>query len=113
MFEGLRRGPAPGTERGEVAVEPGGVGGKVPVSRPHLMNAACKELGETHKRVGGEGGREGVPGEGRGHGGPLTEEDGPGFLFHRRIRVRRRVRRGYGEGGDKMSVEKGKRGAVF
>ena len=112
MFEGLRRGPAPGTERGEVAVEPGGVGGKVAFPRPHLMNAACKELGETHKGVEREGGRKGVPSGGRGHGGPLTEEDGPGFHFHRRIQVRRRARRGYGEGGNKMSVEKGKQGTV-
>ena len=108
MFEDLGRGPAPGTERGEIAVEPEGVGGKVAFSRPHVMNAACKELGEAHKGVGSEGGRKGVPGVGRGHGGPLAKEDGPGFLFHRRVRVGRRVGRWYGEGGDKVRVEKGK-----
>ena len=113
MFEGLGRGPAPGTERGEIAVEPGGVGGKVAFSRSHLVNTACEKLGEAHKGKGGEGGRKGVSGGGRGHGRPLTKEDGPGFLFHRCIRVRRRVRRGYSEGRDKMRIEKGKRGAVL
>ena len=29
MFEGLGGGPAPGTERGKIAVEPGGVSGQV------------------------------------------------------------------------------------
>ena len=82
MLEGLRRGPASGTKRGEDAVEPRGVGGKVAFSGSHLMNAACKELRKTHKGVGGKGGREGVPGRGRGHGGPLAEEDGPGFFLH-------------------------------
>ena len=85
VFEGLGGSPAPGTERGEIAVEPGRVGGQIAFSRPHLVNAACKELGETHKGVGGKGGRKGVPGGRRGHGGPLAEEDVPGFLFHRRI----------------------------
>ena len=113
MFEGLGGGLAPGTEGGEIAVEPGGVGGKIAFPRPHLMDAACEELGETHKGMRGEGGRKGVPGRGRGHGGPLAKEDGPGFLFHCCVRVRRWVRRGYGEGGDKMRVEKRQRGAIF
>ena len=54
MFEGFGGGPAPGTERGEVAVEPRGVGGQVAFSRPHLMDAASREFGEIHKGVGGE-----------------------------------------------------------
>ena len=29
--------------------------------------------------MGGQGGREGVSGGRRGHGGPLAKEDGPGF----------------------------------
>ena len=113
VFEGLGRGPAPGTERGEFGVEPGGVGGKVAFSGSHLMNAAREEFRKTHKVVRGKGGREGVPGRGRRHGGPLAEEDGPGFLFHCRIRVLGWVGRGDGEGGDKVRVEEGERGAVL
>ena len=113
MLEGLGRGPASWTERGEVAVAPGVVGGEVAFARSHLMNAACEELRKSHKRVGGKGGRERVPGRGRGHGGPLAEEAGPGFLFHCRIRVRGWVGRGDGAGGDKMGVEEGKREAVL
>ena len=41
MFEGLGGGPAPGTEGGEIAVEPGGVGGQIAFPRSHLMNTAC------------------------------------------------------------------------
>ena len=85
MFEGLGGGPAPGTERGEITVKPGRVGGQVALFRPHLVNAAGKKLGETHKGVGRKGGREGVSGRRRGHGGPLAKEDGPGFLFQRRV----------------------------
>ena len=52
MLKGLRGSPAPGTERWEVTVEPGRVGGQVAFSRSHLVNPACQELGETHERVG-------------------------------------------------------------
>ena len=113
VFEGLGRRPAPWTERGEIAVEPGGAGGKVAFSRSHLVDAACEKFGEAHKGGKGEGGHKRVPGGGRGHGRPLTKEDGPGFLFHRHVRVRRRVRRGYGEGRGKVWVEKGKQGAIL
>ena len=85
MFEGLGGSPAPGTEGREIAIEPGGVGGQVALSRPHLMNAPCEELGEPHKGVGGKGGREGVPCRRGGHGEPVAEEDGPRFFFHRGI----------------------------
>ena len=85
VFEGLGESPAPRTERGEIAVEPGGVSGQIALTGPHLVDAASKELGETHKVVVSEGGREGVPSGRRGHGGPLAKEDGPGFLLHRSI----------------------------
>ena len=64
VFGGLGRGLAPGTERGEIAVEPGGVGGKVADSRSHLVNASCEKFGAAHKGKGGEGGRKRVPGTG-------------------------------------------------
>ena len=57
--------------------------------------------------MGGQGGREGVPGGRRGHGGPLAKKDRPGFLFHRHVRVRGRVGGGDLEGGNEMGVEEG------
>ena len=49
--------------------------------------------------MGGQGGREGVTSGGRGHGRPLAQEDGPGFLLHRLVGVGGGVGRGDREGG--------------
>ena len=113
MFKGLGGGPAPGTERWEVAVEPGGMSGQVAFSGSHLVNPACQELGKTHERVGGQGGRVGIVVGRGGQGGPLAEEDCPRFLFHCRIGILRGIGRGDHESGDEVSVEEGERGAAF
>ena len=105
MFEGLRGGAAHRTEGGEFAVEPGGVGSEVALTRSHLMDAARKELGEAHERVVSQGWGEGIAWGRRGKSGPLAEQDGSRLFFHRRVRVAGRVRGRYGQGGDQVWVE--------
>ena len=63
--------------------------------------------------MGGQGGRERIPGGWGGHGGPLAEEDRPGFLFPRCVGITGRVGGGNHEGGDQMWVEEGEQGAAF
>ena len=75
VFEGLGGKPAPRTEGGEIAIEPGRVSGQVAFAGPHLVDSTRQELGETHERVWGQRGCEGVPIGRRGQGGPLAEED--------------------------------------
>ena len=93
VFEGLGGSSAPWAEGGELAIEPRAVDGQVALTGSHLVNAARQEFGETHEGVGGQGWGVGVPGGRGGQCGPLAEEDGPGFLLHRRVRVGGRVGR--------------------
>ena len=72
VFQGFGGGPAPWTEGGEVAVEPGGVGGQVALTGPHLMYAASYELREAHEGVRCQGGAVGVTRGRRCQGGPLA-----------------------------------------
>jgi len=51
MLKRLSRGTAPGAGGGSVPVVPGRMGCKVAFAQPHLMEAAGKELEETHKGV--------------------------------------------------------------
>ena len=41
-------------------IKPGGMGSKIALLSPHLMNAASHELAKAHKGVGGEGEGEAV-----------------------------------------------------
>ena len=113
MLEGFGGSPAPGAKGGEFTVEPGGMGGQVAFAGSHLVDAACQELGEPHKGVGGEGGSEQVAGKRRGHGGPLAEEDSSGFLLHRRVGVPWWIRGRDRQSGEEMRVEVREGGAAF
>ena len=81
MFEDFGGGSAPWTAGGEVTIEPGGVGGQVALTGPHLMYAAGSEFREFHEGVRGQRGGVGVPWGRRCKGGPLAQEDRLGFLF--------------------------------
>ena len=52
VLKGLSRSAAPRAGRGSVSVVSGRMGREVALARPHLMEAASKEFGETHKGVG-------------------------------------------------------------
>jgi len=55
MLERLWASSASGAGRVWVLVEPGGVGGPVPLCRWHLVDPPRNELPQTQKRVRGEG----------------------------------------------------------
>ena len=60
MPKGLGGRAAPRAEGGQMFIEPGGVGGEVTLASSHLVYAAGQEFGETHKRMRGKGGAEGL-----------------------------------------------------
>lgn len=81
VFEGFGGEPTPRTERGELLVEPSGVGGEVASSGSYLMDTQGYEVAETDEGMWGRGGNEpvsqGRPNQGR----PVAEEDGSGFFL--------------------------------
>ena len=60
VFEGFGGGPTFWTEGAEFAVEPGWVGGRIALTRPHLINAASQELRKAHEEGWGQGGGDGA-----------------------------------------------------
>ena len=94
MLEGLGGGAAPGAERWQVLVEPGGLGSKIALASPHLMDVAGKKFGEAHECLGGEGGAVSVSWGWGSKGGPLPQEDSCGLILEGDEGVGGRVRFG-------------------
>ena len=54
VLKGLSRSAAPRADGGSVAIVPGRMGCQVAFARPHLVEAAGKELREAHEGIGRE-----------------------------------------------------------
>ena len=68
------------------SVKPGGVGGKIALLGPHLVDATSHELSQAHKRVRGEREGEGIVCRYGGEGPPMVEHEGASFPLKSAIR---------------------------
>jgi len=104
VLKGLSRSAASRAGGGSGPVVPGSMDHKVALAQPHLMKAASKEFGETHKGGGSKRGEVCIVRRWMGKSGQMQEEDYPRFFFQDDIQVRGGIRREDGQGRDQLGV---------